>query len=231
MEPHPLTDELLVREVDEEVRLEQYQQLWKRYGNLVVAVSLVVIASVAGFKGWQYFDLKRSEAAARDYFAAMNLAAEGKAAEAETALQAVASGSHEGYAVLARLQRGADIAKAGKTDEAVRAYDAVAARTDVGPAVRDLARIRAAYLLIDSAVPADLIKRVEALNVAGSPWRNMAREIVAVASYRSRDFITADRLMNEVLIDPEATETQRRRAQVLISVLAPRLDKPVAAAQ
>ncbi len=226
-----MTDESLVREVDEEVRLEQYQQLWKRYGNLVVAVSLVVIASVAGFKAWQYYDLKRSEAAAREYFAAAALASEGKAAEAENALQAVASGSHEGYAVLARLQRAAELAKAGKIDEAVRTYDAVAAQAGVETAVRDVARIKAAYLLADSATPADLIKRVEALNVAGSPWRNMAREIIALASYRNRDFMAADRLMNEVLVDPEATELQRRRAQVLISVLAPRLDKPAAAAQ
>ena len=105
------------------------------------------------------------------------------------------------------------------------------AKSDVEPAIRDLARIRAAYLLTDTASPADLAKRVETLNVAGNPWRNLAREIVALASYRTRDFIAADRLMNEILVDPEATETQRRRAQLLISLLAPRLDKPVAAAQ
>ena len=45
-----MTDESLIREVDEEVRLEQYQQLWKRYGNLLIAVSLIVVLSVAGFK-------------------------------------------------------------------------------------------------------------------------------------------------------------------------------------
>ena len=36
--------------------------------------------------------------------------------------------------------------------------------------------------------------------------------------------------MNEILVDPEATDALRRRAQLLISLLAPRLDKPAAAA-
>jgi hypothetical protein len=226
-----LTDESLIREIDDEVRLEQYQRLWKRYGNLIIAASFIVIASVAGFKAWQYYDVKRSEAAAREYFAAISLAAQGKSEEAASGLQAVGGGNHRGYAVLARLQRAADLGKAGKTDEAVGAYDALAIQADIEPAIRDVARMRAAYLLTDTASPVELAKRVETLNAAGSPWRNLAREIVALASYRNHDFLAADRLMNEILVDPEATEPQRRRAQLLISLLAPRLDKPVAAAQ
>lgn len=226
-----MTDESLIREVDEEVRLEQYQKLWKRYGNLVLAVGFLVVASVAGYKGWQYYDLKRSEAAAREYSAAMNLAGQGKAEEAAGALAELGTGGHHGYAILARLRHAAALSKAGKTDEAVSAFDALAGEAGVPPAIRDLGRIRAAYLLADTAAPADLAKRVETLNVAGNPWRNLAREIVALASYRARDYLAADRLMNEILADPEATETQRRRAQLMISLLAPRLDKPVAAAQ
>jgi hypothetical protein len=226
-----LSDESLVREVDEEVRLEQYKQLWKRYGNLVIAVTVIVVVSVAGYKGWEYYELKRSEAAAREYFAAAKLAEENKSEEAAKALETIGEGGHHGYAMLANLQRAADLGKAGKIREAVGAYDAIAAATDNEPAIRDIARIRAAYLLADSAAPAELAKRVQALDAAGNPWRNPAREIVALAHYRVRDYLAADRLMNEILADPEATETQRRRAQLLVSLLAPRLDAPVAAAQ
>jgi hypothetical protein len=227
-----LTDESLIREVDEEVRLEQYKQLWRRYGNLIVAVGVIVVAVVAGYKGWQYYDLKRSEAAARDYFAAVDLAAaEGKSEEAAKRLQSLGGGSHLGYAMLASLQHAADLAKTGKTEEAVRAYDAIAGATGNVPAMRDLARIRAGYLLADTATPSELGKRVATLNVDGNPWRNHAREITALASYRARDYIAADRLANEILVDPQATESQRRRAQLLVSLLAPRLDKPIASAK
>ena len=144
-----MTDESLVREVDEEVRLEQYQQLWKRYGNLSSAVSLVVIASVAGFKAWQYYDLKRSEAAAREYFAAAGARSGGQSRGGGERTAGGRLRQPRGYAVLARLQRAAELAKAGKIDEAVRTYDAVAAEAGVETAVRDVARIKAAYLLLE----------------------------------------------------------------------------------
>ena len=182
-----MTDESLIREVDEEVRLEQYQRLWKRYGSFVIAVSFLAVVSVAGYKAWQYYDVSRSEAAAREYFAALSLAAQGKSDEAARALQAVGDGSHIGYAMLARLQRAADLGKAGKTAEAVGAYDAIAGESDIEPAIRDLARIRAAYLLTDTASVTELATRVDTLDEPGNPWRNLAREIVALASYRTRD--------------------------------------------
>ena len=63
-----MSDESLFREVDEEVRREQ-AKLWDRYGTLLVAVSLLVIIGVAGWKGWQqYWELSRSQAAAKIYF-------------------------------------------------------------------------------------------------------------------------------------------------------------------
>jgi hypothetical protein len=77
-----LSDESLFREVDEEVRRQKVQELWNRWGNLFIAISLAVIVLVAGFKGWQYWELKRSEEAARDYFAAVQLADQGKSADA-----------------------------------------------------------------------------------------------------------------------------------------------------
>ena len=71
--------------------------------------------------------------------------------------------------MLARLQYAADLGKAGKTAEAVAAYDAVAGETGIETAVGDIARIRAAYLLADTASPAELAKRVATLNVGGQP--------------------------------------------------------------
>ena len=63
-----MSDESLFREVDEEVRQEQYKKLWDKFGNYFVALCVVIVASVAGVKGYQYFQIKQSEAAAIVYF-------------------------------------------------------------------------------------------------------------------------------------------------------------------
>ncbi len=69
-----LSDESLFREVDEEVRRQKLQDLWNRWGNVFIAISVAVILLVAGYKGWQYWEQRQAEQAARDYFAAVTFA-------------------------------------------------------------------------------------------------------------------------------------------------------------
>ena len=46
-----MSDESLFREVDEEVRQEQYKKLWDKFGNYFVALCVIIVAAVAGVKG------------------------------------------------------------------------------------------------------------------------------------------------------------------------------------
>ena len=61
-----LSDESLFREVDEEVRRQKLQDIWDRWGNIFIAVSVAVILVVAGYKGWQYWEHRQAEQAARE---------------------------------------------------------------------------------------------------------------------------------------------------------------------
>jgi hypothetical protein len=54
-----------------------------------------------------------------------------------------------------------------------------------------------------------------------SPWRNAVREILAAAHYRTGNFLEADRLLNEILLDPQAPQAMRQRAQMMVEVLEP----------
>jgi hypothetical protein len=224
-----LSDESLFREVDEEVRRQKLQDLWTRWGNLFIAVSIGVILVVAGYKGWQYWEQRQAERAARTYFAAVTLAEQGKAAEASRHFAALAAGSHNGYAALARMNLAGELAASGKVDEAVKAYDQIATSPKLDANLKSAARIRAAFLLVDRASRDDIAKRVADLTAPTNIWRNEAREILALAAYKAGDFAEADRLMNEILGDPDSPPNLRQRAQLLTSLLAPRLDgKPEA---
>ena len=224
-----LSDESLFREVDEEVRRQKLQDLWKRWGNLFIAVSVAVIVIVAGYKGWQYWELRRAERAARDYFAAVAFAEQGKTAEASKKFAELAAGSHDGYASLARMNLAAELAVSGKVDEAVKMYDGLAANVALDSNLRNAARIRAAFLLVDRGSREDIARRVSDLNAPNNVWRNEAREILALAAYRAKDYAEADRLMSEILTDPDSPQNLRQRAQLMTSLLAPHLDdKPEA---
>ena len=77
-----MSDDSLFREVDEEVRQEQFKKLWARYGKFVIGLAILVILVVAGVEGWRYWQNKQSETAGDAFFSASKLAASGKAAEA-----------------------------------------------------------------------------------------------------------------------------------------------------
>jgi hypothetical protein len=219
-----LSDESLFREVDEEVRRDELEKLWKRHGNLFIAACVGVVLGVAGIKGWQYWQQQASEQAGGEYVAAVQLASDGKAAEATEAFGRIAGGSHKGYAMLARLNEAGLKADAGERDEAVRLFDAIAADTSADGAMRDLARVRAAYILADKASVDDLKSRLAGLDVEGSSWKSSAREILALAEYRAGNLEEADRLVKQLLFDPATPAGVRQRATLFDAVLKPKLD-------
>jgi hypothetical protein len=226
-----LSDESLFREVDEEVRRQKIQDLWKRWGNLILAVSLAVIVVVAGYKGWQYWELKRSEQAAQEYFMALNLASQGKTDEALKTYAKLSASGHGGYGLLARMNSAAELAAADKKDEAIKIYDQIATNASADPNLRNTARIRASLLLVDTAGRDEIVKRVSDLAKPDNAWRNEAREVLALAAFRAKDYSEADRLLNEIIIDEETPPNLRQRAQVMIALLAPHLDEQKTTAQ
>ncbi len=215
-----MSDESLFREVDEEVRQEQFKKLWARYGTFITALVVLVVLAVAGVQGWKYWQVKQSETAAAAYFDAATLAQNNKPDEA---LKQFAAVDHAGYGMLARMREAGLLATQGKTAEAVKAFDAVAADGNADPAVRDLARIRAALLLADTTPPAELAKRLDGFDAAGNPWRHAAREAMAISAFQAKDYAGADKHIQAILADPETPGDMRQRARMMSDLLLPLL--------
>ena len=191
-----------------------------------MAVSLGVIIAVAGVKGWQYYETRRAEAAGQAFFNALRAERDGKSAEdVAAAFAAVEKAGHGGYGKLVKLDEAADLAKRGERDKAVAAYDAFAADPANDPALRQAASIRAAYLLADTASSADLAARLSALDTPGGPWRLAVRELYALAAWREGKFEEADRLVQEIIADPAASEGLRQRARIIAAVVQPKLPR------
>ncbi len=215
-----MSEDLLFREVDEEIRREELEGIWKKYGTWLIAGCLVIVFAVGGFKGWQYWQKNQAETGGQAYFAASDLAKAGKTAQANDAFSKL-KGSHAGYAVFGQFQQAAAKAKSGDLKAGVAAYDALGANANVSGPLQQLAKIKAAYPLADTSSVADMKTCVSGFDVATSPWRNAAREILAISAYRAGDYQLADRKVNEILADVGATNGARQRARIFLSVLTP----------
>jgi hypothetical protein len=217
-----VTDESLIREVDEEVRQDEYQKIWTRHGNKIIAVAVAAVLAVAGFEGWKYFQRTQAEQASIVYFDAAEKAEVGKL---EDALAALAAVKHQGFGQLAKMREAAVLADKGDTEKAIATYDAIVADASTDPVLADLARIRQGYLLVDTKTPDELLTKLGMFDKDGNAWRHAAREIFGLAAYRVKDFAMADRYMNAIFSDPDAPQSLKQRAQVMVQLIAPELPK------
>lgn len=208
----------IFREVDEEVRRERLEQLWKRYGNLIVAAAILVLACIGGWRGYVYWQERKAAEAGAAYEAAGALADGGKHSEAEAAFAKLATDGTAGYRSLARLREAAQL---GLSDPkaAVAAYDALAKDASVGQSLQDLAAVRAALLLVDTAPYEELRTRLEPLTAADRPFRHSARELLAFGAWRSGDSAAARHWIDAVISDPTTPGTIRTRVDVLSALI------------
>jgi hypothetical protein len=214
-----MSDLNFMREIEEEVRRDQMLKLWQRYGNYLIGLAVLIVLATAAWRGWQWYENRESAKAGARYEQALTLSQEGKQAESEQALAEIAKDAPSGYRMLARLRLAAET---GKTNVAagVKAYDEVAADASVDPLFRDVARLRAAYLLVDTAAPSEVESRVSSLTGANAPFRNSAKDALALAYFRAGDKAKARALYTEILADPQVTSALAGRAQMMQALTA-----------
>jgi hypothetical protein len=209
----------IFQEVDEEVRREQLNRLWQRYGHYAIGLCILIVAGVGAWRGYEYWQAKKAGEAGAAFEQAATLAQTGKHQEAEAAFAKLANDGTAGYRVLARLREAAELAPSDPK-AAVVAYDAIVADTSAGQLVRDLAAVRAGYLLVDTAPYSELRTRLEPLTADDRPFRHSAREILALSAWKSGDMAAARQWTDLIMTDPQSPPQTRSRAQVLSELIA-----------
>ncbi|MEQ1696607.1 MAG: tetratricopeptide repeat protein [Hyphomicrobiaceae bacterium] len=199
------------REVEEELRNDQLKQLWDKYGIYVVGAVAAVLVGLAGYQQFRHSQQVASQAAGAKFEAARQFVTGNKPAEAATALAGIAKTGPKGYATLARLQQAANDAAADKTNEAVTAYEVVAADSSGDPIIRDLARMQAAALRLDAADWTEMQNRLTPLVDERNAFRANARELLGLAARKANRTDDARKLFIQVLGDAKASKSLKDR--------------------
>ena len=201
----------IFHEVDEEVRREQLKKLWDRYGNYVVAAAFLLVAAVAAWRGYMWWEGKKAAESGAAFEAASTLAETGKRSEAEAAFAKIAADGTSGYRHLARMREAAELAQ---TDPkaAIAAYDQIAANGAVGPV------LRAGALLIDAGSFAEARRRLEPLAANDRTFRHTAREFLVLAAWRAGDTTAAKRWFDMIMTDAQTPAATRSRVEKLMAL-------------
>ena len=217
-----------IREVDEEYRQDQFRSFLSRYWIALLLIVVSVLAAAGGWRGYQYHRQQQAETAGARYFDALDAyPTDPKASVA--GLDALAQDGPPGYRTLARFRAAGEL---GRTDApgAVKAFDALAADATVPQELRDIASLRAGILVVDTADPAELSRRLGPLADTNSPYRSVAREMLAAAALKRGDDAAAGKWLDEIEADPLASPDSRQRAGSFLGVIRAGRAAPVVAA-
>jgi hypothetical protein len=209
----------IFQEVDEEVRREQFQKLWDRFGTLIIAACVLVVVAVGAWRGYEWWQTKKAGESGAAFESAVALAESGKHQEAEAAFAKLAANGSAGYRGLARLREAAELASTDRNG-AVKAYDDIAADKSAGQVIEDLAAVRAGVLLVDTAPYSEMRARLEPLTAADRTFRYSARELLALSAWKTGDMAAARQWTDMIITDPQSPSGTRSRAEVLSELIA-----------
>jgi hypothetical protein len=222
----------LLREVEEELRREQMERLWKNYGTYAVIGAVLILFAFIGYRWMEANRIAAAEAAGAAYAHAMSDLASGKSEKAQQELAAIAAGKAVGYAQLAKLQLAGAAVKAGNTAEALKIFDELANNSSADRLFRGFAQLQAASLKIGSADFTEIQNRLNDLTVSENPWRPGALELVGVAALKAGNADEARKTFEQLVGEKNVPPSIIERVRVYMGqIAAAELAKPAPAAQ
>ena len=220
-------------EVEEQLRSDRYRTLFRKGWPYALGLVVIVLVAFGGVWGYREYQESQSARASEAYAAASQAATSGDLANAEKQLTELSRSGPAAYRALALMQIAGFRVRENKTAEAVQLLDQAA---DVAPEalIADAARLKAAYLVFDTASLEDLRGRLDPLAEAGRPYVALAREAVAMKQLAAGRTAEARTTLSALTLLPDASDDLRTRVQAAVALIdsgtAPVVAKTAAAA-
>ena len=210
-------------EIEEDLRAERAEKLFKKYGWLLIVIIVAIVGGAAGWQFWSRHKNQQDAAVAARYIAVQNALQQPNAAKPAQLdiLDKLAADAPEGYRTLARMRAAGLKADAGDVAGAVTLWNAVAADSKADPLLRDLASLRATERELDHGNPAQLEARLKPLAAPDNPWSALAQEQLAVLDLRQNKVEDARKMLQTLSASLESPSGLRARANALLVGLGP----------
>jgi len=153
---------MAVYDHEEQEQLEELKTWWKLHGNLVTSIVVALALMVVAWQGWNWWQRKQAGEAANIYASVQRATAQHDAKRArDLAGELIDKYSTTTYAPMAAMLSGRAQAEAGDLKNA-KVQLQWAAENAKDDALRDLARLRLAVLLVEEKNYDDAVKQLTA---------------------------------------------------------------------
>lgn len=209
-----------LNEIKDDLKQERLENIIRKYGKYLIVLAIFVIGATAAIAWYNDHLLTAQEEAGSKYFQALKLLDKEDAA-GKVALDELAIGGSSGYREFAKLKRASLLAKDKNIAEAIAVYDKIIADTKIDLAIRDLAGLLAAHLLMENPNPANNVAnniddRLAVLAKSDRPLYYSAIELQVIRAIQKDDKAKAAELLVSLNYAPQNI---RERADKLANII------------
>ena len=200
-------------EIDEDLKRDQMQLLWARYGKIVMAAVAAIVLIVALRQSYTAWQTGKVEASASAYQQAL------KSDDVVVALKAQLGHLTAGYAMLARFQIAAEQAASDDFAAAEESYLVLASDASLDPLYQQAATLFSVMVAPQDADVLALVARLSDLETATGPWQAMALETGAGLALRNGNKDSAVAKYKKLIEMADVPSGVRQRAARMIVML------------
>jgi hypothetical protein len=214
-----MSEDSFVKEVSEALKNDRLKSLWDRYGIIVIGGIAALILVTACYEGYKYWHAQQATQSGDTFLSALKEAKDQKIDSALKSLEDLKATGMGSYPVLAQMRTAAIMAKKGDIKTAVSEFDTIISNSKIDSAIRDIARLRLAYLMVDHGSYTDVSKYAEILTNSTNKMRHSAREALGLAAFKAGKAIEANQFFQTIVKDHESPSALQERAQTMINLL------------
>jgi hypothetical protein len=212
-------DDTFIREVNEELRSEQLQSAWRRFRPMIIGVATLIVVGVAGASVYEWWQTRESAASGDRFLAAVKDASDKKTDAALKEFDALTKDGFGSYPVLASMRIAMVKAETGDTKAAIADFLAIGKDGNVPPALRNVAKLRAGWLMVDTSGYDEVASQIEELTSEASQVRYSALEILGLSAYKAGDFAKSKEWLQKLVDDIKAPQGGRERARMILAMI------------
>lgn len=209
-----MSDEF-IREVDDDLRQKQINDLWSKYGKFVIGIAIGIVVIVAGRGIYTSMVEGQYNEQATLYAEALKKNSD----QISASLDQVAGGGVAGYEILATFKKVELALEDGDKAKAVSILDELANSTSVSQVYKDMANIQAATLEVDTASVDKVRSRLSLILNGDNRYGYMATEIIALAELKAGEVDAAKTRLETLIGDVDAPGSIKTRAEQYLSVI------------
>lgn len=208
-----------IQEVDEELKWEKLERLFKEYGAYLIGGVLAIILGVAGYVYWNHRVLVNEELQSSAFTKAASAAREGQIEESLKQLDDLIAQGHE-YAMLSQFEKAALLVSKPETkEEGAALYRSMIEDRKVDRRYRSLAVIFYVQSHLDAGDAQEMMRFLREISNGSNLFPSITSELMALVALRSGDVAQAKSVLEDLVNSQDTSSGVRERANAMLSTL------------